>query len=268
MLENKVTAFNESMSQLKSERHGLLKQRAQLTQELERRGFSARDESQATSTSSDVSKKKFAARENLISRLIQDSRSSQMLVDRLKNGESFTDAKKHVKMEERREAERREREREREKWEKEAREVEEAKRRSRDARKERAKDSRAETPRTSQLRPTSIRSKRQQSEESQIMEVPAYVQDLQAQIRALQASLASKAKEERTREERAARPVQVEQVEVDADLPKPIQKDSEMIKLHQSHMRDMLKLQYEIERVQREVELGKIKTEISKLRGK
>ena len=105
MLENKVTAFNESMSQLKSERHGLLKQRAQLTQELERRGFSARGESQATSTSSDVSKKKFAARENLISRLIQDSRSSQMLVDRLKNGESFTDAKKHVKMEERREAE-------------------------------------------------------------------------------------------------------------------------------------------------------------------
>lgn len=100
------------------------------------------------------------------------------------------------------------------------------------------------------------------------MEVPAYVQDLQAQIRALQASLASKAKEERTREERAARPVQVEQVEVDADLPKPIQKDSEMIKLHQSHMRDMLKLQYEIERVQREVELEKIKTEISKLRGK
>ena len=157
MLENKVTAFNESMSQLKSERHGLLKQRAQLTQELERRGFSARDESQATSTSSDVSKKKFAARENLISRLIQDSRSSQLLVDRLKNGESFTDAKKHVKMEERREAERREREREREreKREKEAREVEEAKRRSRDARKERAKDSRAEIPRTSQSRPTS-----------------------------------------------------------------------------------------------------------------
>ncbi len=53
----------------------------------------------------------------------------------------------------------------------------------------------------------------------------------------------------------------------DPDLPAPIQKDREMINLHHNHMRDMLKLQYEIERVQREVELEKIRSEISKLRG-
>ena len=62
-LKKKASAFHESMSQLKEQRLGLLKQRAHLTQEMEKRGFSVRDAEEASTSysSADASKRKFAA---------------------------------------------------------------------------------------------------------------------------------------------------------------------------------------------------------------
>ncbi|QDZ21227.1 hypothetical protein HOP50_05g37550 [Chloropicon primus] len=266
-MEAKLLAFNESMAHLKEQRLDLLKQRAKLTQEMEKRGFSARVEDAGFASSADLNRKKFTARENLITRLIEDSRSSQKLVDRLKRGESVEEARRHVEQDERREAKRKERLRR----EKEAQELREAKRRTQEIhdQRERDKEAKAERMRSSKLSATSGKTRRRSS--VQVAEedrVPSYVRELQAQIKALQeVSLgnASKARGEETKQ-RARVKMDEDVEECDEDLPKPIQRDSEMIQLHKSHMREMLKLQYEMERMQREVELEKMRTEISKLR--
>ena len=270
-LEDRQVAFESSIAQLKDERLDLLKQRAQLTQEMEKRGLGrTRSENEGGGlTSESANKKKFDRRKDLISRLIDDAGVSHKLLERLKKGESILDAKREVELETSRERKKKEQlKHKREKdalkrkimMEEESNLKAKAEARGREERQhnrvvgrergggessgsdgEGREEQRPRRP-MSRVKASAIPPRRRRS--SQQEEIPAYVRNLQAQISALQASLLAKSEQDQLRIQRENKERSMMQAEdvaddsvLDPDLPKSIQKDSEMIRLHQTHQR-------------------------------